>query len=85
MSSGGGGGSGVHAIGKFSDLYSPPPDDKGKREYDKAKDLWRQQKCMRECTLQIPCTGICPTPPLDLAKRKRATGVQWILMAARGR
>ena len=46
MSSGGAGGSGVHAIGKFSDLYSGPADAKGKREYDKDRDLSRQQKCI---------------------------------------
>ena len=47
MSSDGGASSGVHAIGKFSDLNSGgEPLDKGGRGYVKGKDPYKQQKCV---------------------------------------
>ena len=46
MPSDGGASSGVHAIGKFSDLNSGEPLDKGGRAYVKSKDPYKQQKCV---------------------------------------
>ena len=46
MSSGCGASSGVHAIGKFTDLNSGEPLDKGGRAYVKGKDFCKQQKCV---------------------------------------
>ena len=45
-SSCGGASSGTHAIGKFAELNSGDPLDKGGRAYVKGKDLAKQQKCV---------------------------------------